>query len=139
MSLIYMMRICQDWMINPKDRQKSTRNKGRQMPATIKQPILAPLFLALALLIVSAKAVVADTIKNERPVEHAAGAVLDPSVIDPVGKLHQISEAVSQSSNELASISQALDKLNDELARVEKARAGKVTKASFQALQKRFQ
>jgi hypothetical protein len=39
---------------------------------------------------------------------------LDPSVIDPVGKLAEISASVSQSSNELTAISQDLDKLTKE-------------------------
>ncbi|MBS1996911.1 MAG: hypothetical protein JSS86_11395 [Cyanobacteria bacterium SZAS LIN-2] len=68
----------------------------------------------------------------------SAQAALDPSVIDPVGKLSQISSAVAQSSNELSEISKALDQLNEELARVEKERPTKVTKASLDALQKRF-
>jgi cob(I)alamin adenosyltransferase len=63
---------------------------------------------------------------------------LDPSVIDPVGKLAEISASVSQSSNELTAISQDLDKLTNELSRVEKDHTAKVTKASLDALQKRF-
>jgi len=67
-----------------------------------------------------------------------SSVALDPTVIDPVGKLAEISHSVSQSSNELSAISKALDELNEELARVEKERPTKVTKASLDALQKRF-
>jgi hypothetical protein len=108
------------------------------MPTTSKQQQLAPLLLALAAQLLAAYGAAADTIKDKTPPRQTQGATLDPSVIDPVGKLHEISNSVSQSSSELASISQALDKLNDELARVEKERPAKVTKASFESLQKRF-
>jgi len=63
---------------------------------------------------------------------------LDPSVIDPVGKLAQISNSVAQSSSQLTSISQDLDHLNDELARVERERPVKVTRAYLDGLEKRF-
>ncbi len=47
-------------------------------------------------------------------------AALDPSVIDPVGKLAEISSSVAQSSSELSSISAALDKLNYDLEHLQK-------------------
>jgi hypothetical protein len=108
------------------------------MPVTFKQQKFAPLVMALAAQLVTAYGATAETIKDKTPSQRTQGAMLDPSVIDPVGKLHEISNSVSQSSSELTSISQALDKLNDELARVEKERPAKVTKASFESLQKRF-
>ena len=63
---------------------------------------------------------------------------IDPSVIDPVGKLAEISSHVSQSSNELAAISQALSQLDNEISNVDKKNGGKVSKASLDSLQKRF-
>jgi uncharacterized phage infection (PIP) family protein YhgE len=104
----------------------------------VKQQSIAPVFAAVLLPLVIAGAALAGTTKEKQVTVPTQRAPLDPSVIDPVGKLHEISDSVSQSSNELTSISQALDKLNDELAKVEKERPGKVTKASFEALQKRF-
>jgi len=92
-----------------------------------RSALVSLLVLALALAVAQA------------PLAHAESAVtLDPTVIDPVGKLSQISAEVSQSSNELSDISKALDQLNDELARVEKEKPTRVTKASLDALQKRF-
>jgi hypothetical protein len=108
------------------------------MLVRLNQQKLAPLLIALAVQLLTAHGAVADNIQGKHAGKPKPAATLDPSVIDPVGKLAEISSSVAQSSKELTSISQALDKLNDELARVEKERPDKVTKASFEALQKRF-
>jgi chromosome segregation ATPase len=129
MSDIYMIK----YRVEP-DRPVCLRKTG--MLVRLNQPLLTPIFFSLSLLLLSGNAALAETIKTKRAGSQMAA--LDPSVIDPVGKLAEISASVSRSSSELTAISKALDKLNDELAQVEKEKPGKVTKASFEALQKRY-
>jgi len=93
-----------------------------------RSALVIPLVYALAFALAQAPLAYAES----------AAVALDPTVIDPVGKLSQISAEVSHSSSELSEISKALDQLNDELARVEKEKPTRVTKASLDALQKRF-
>lgn len=70
----------------------------------------------------------------------AIAAGLDPSVIDPVGKLSEISNSVAQSTKELEKVGDELDKLNKDLDGLGKKshKDKKPTQKDFMVMEHRY-
>lgn len=76
--------------------------------------------------------------RSAKAVKQPAKAVLDPTVIDPVARLSQISSQVKASRVELSAIAGELDKLMAELDKMEGKPAKDIDRAHFAQLEKRF-
>lgn len=70
----------------------------------------------------------------------AAAGDIDPSVIDPVGKLREISASVARSSKELEKVGDELDKLNKDLDGLDKKSQNdkKLTQKDFLVLEHKY-
>lgn len=99
--------------------------KGNKLTASTRFLRLHGVVPFLAVL-VSAPAIISTSSSTSM---WACAAEIDPSVIDPVGKLRDISNSVARSAKELERVGDDLDKLNKDLDGLDK-KSQKETKIS---------
>jgi len=87
---------------------------------------------------VSVTRAAATATTGDKSSQKVATSAIDPSVIDPVRQLQQISAAVKASRVELSSIAAELDKVNHELDRFEGKPAKDIDRKQFALLGDRF-
>ena len=107
--------------------------KGNKLTASRKFLRLHGVVPFLAVL-VSAPAIITSTSIM------ACAAEIDPSVIDPVGKLREISSSVARSAKELEKVGDDLDKLNKDLDGLDKKsqKETKISQKDFLVLEHKY-
>lgn len=107
--------------------------KGNKLTASRKFLRLHGVVPFLAVLI-SAPAIITSTCIM------ACAAEIDPSVIDPVGKLREISSSVARSAKELEKVGDDLDKLNKDLDGLDKKsqKETKISQKDFLVLEHKY-
>jgi chromosome segregation ATPase len=110
--------------------------KGNKLTASRKSLRLHGVVPFLAVL-VSAPAIISTSSSTSI---WACAAEIDPSVIDPVGKLRDISNSVARSAKELERVGDDLDKLNKDLDGLDKKsqKETKISQKDFLVLEHKY-